>query len=176
MHRVTPDDLAKAVRNVPDFPKPGIQFKDITPVLADARLFAGAIDLLVAPYKTGLIDAFVGIEARGFIFAAAAAQAMNAGFVPIRKKGKLPYRTLEQSYDLEYGSNTIAVHVDAVKPGARVVIMDDLLATGGTAVAAVALMKQLGAVILEFTFFVELGFLRGRDKLPGVPIRSLVQF
>jgi adenine phosphoribosyltransferase len=176
MQRVTPEELARAVRNVPDFPKPGIQFKDITPVLADNRLFAGAIDLMVAPYKSGSVDAFVGIDARGFIFAAAAAQVMNAGFVPIRKKGKLPFRTLEQSYDLEYGSSTVQVHVDAVKPGARVVIVDDLLATGGTAAAAVALMKKLGATVLEFTFFVELAFLHGRDKLPGVPIRSLVQF
>src|SRR2546425_6676535 len=161
MHDTAPTiaDLEKAIRNIPDFPKPGIQFKDITPVLADARLFAGSIDLLTANYKPGTVDAVVGIDARGFIFAAAAALKLRAGFVPVRKKGKLPYQTHEQSYDLEYGSNTIAIHVDAVKPGSRVVLIDDLLATGGTSGAALSLLEKVGAQVLEVSFFIELGFL-----------------
>src|SRR5580698_201153 len=146
---VTPADLEKAIRNVVDFPKPGIQFKDITPVLADARLFAGTIDLLTQNFEPGSVDAVVGIDARGFIFAAAAAKKLNAGFIPVRKKGKLPYQTIEQDYALEYGSATVAIHVDAIKPGARVVLIDDLLATGGTAAAAARLVEKLGAKILE---------------------------
>src|SRR5580765_1860385 len=173
---VTPDEIAMRVRNIPDFPKPGIQFKDITPVLADPRLFAGAIDLLTQKYVPGSIDAVVGIDARGFIFAAAAALKLQAGFVPIRKKGKLPYGTYEQSYDLEYGTNTIAIHTDAVKPGTRVLLIDDLLATGGTAAAAAALLKKVGADILELNFFIELGFLKGREKLKGFPVRSLIVY
>jgi adenine phosphoribosyltransferase len=173
---VTIADIARAIRNVPDFPKPGIQFKDITPVLADARLFHGCIDLLTANLKPGDVDAIVGIDARGFIFAAAAAIKLNCGFVPVRKKGKLPYHTHEQSYDLEYGSNTIAIHIDAVKPGARVVLVDDLLATGGTAAAAVALLEKVGAKIIETNFLIELSFLNGKQKLQGHPVRSLVVY
>lgn len=172
----TPAEIEKAIRNVPDFPKPGIQFKDITPVLADARLFNGAIAELCKPFKPGSVDAVVGIDARGFIFAAAAAAKLQAGFIPIRKKGKLPFTTLEQDYALEYGSATVAVHTDALKPGARVILIDDLLATGGTAAAAAALVKKLGAEILEFSFLIELGFLNGREKLQGVPIRSVVVY
>src|SRR5213082_1389856 len=124
---VTPAELQKAIRNVPDFPLAGIQFKDITPVLADARLFAGSIKLLIDSFKPGSVDAVVGIDARGFIFAAAAAVKLQAGFVPVRKKGKLPYSTHEQAYELEYGTSTIAVHTDALKAGSRVLLIDDLL-------------------------------------------------
>jgi adenine phosphoribosyltransferase len=173
---VTADDIAARVRNIPDFPKPGIQFKDITPVLADAKLFAGAIDLLTKNYVPGSVDAVVGIDARGFIFAAAAAFKLQAGFVPIRKKGKLPYATHEASYDLEYGSNTVAIHTDAVRPGSKVILVDDLLATGGTAGAAIALLRKIGANIIEASFLIELGFLSGRAKLDGVPIRSLIVY
>jgi adenine phosphoribosyltransferase len=173
---LTPDDLARAVRNVADFPQPGIQFKDITPVLAEPELFAAAIDLLTANVVPGSVDAIVGIDARGFILAAAAALKLKAGFVPIRKKGKLPYKTFEQTYDLEYGSNTVAIHVDALKPGQRVLLVDDLLATGGTAAAAAALVKKVGAEIVEITFLIELGFLKGRDKLRGYPVRSLIVY
>ena len=173
---VTPREIAGAIRNVPDFPQPGIQFKDITPVLADARLFAGAIDLLVAKWRPGSVDAVVGIDARGFIFAAAAATKLNAGFVPVRKKGKLPFKTIEQDYALEYGLATVAMHVDALKPGARVILIDDLLATGGTASAAAALVKKLGANILEIAFLIELKFLNGRKKLNGYPVRSIVAY
>ena len=176
MSIVTALEIEQAIRNVPDFPKPGIQFKDITPVLADARLFAGAIDLLTENYAPGSVDAIVGIDARGFIFAAAAALKLKAGFVPVRKVGKLPFKTIEQSYALEYGTNTVAMHVDAIKPGARVLLVDDLLATGGTAAAAIALMNQLGAHILEARFLIELKFLDGRSKFPGVPTGSIVVY
>jgi len=172
----TVQDLSRAIRNVPDFPKPGIQFKDITPVLADARLFTGCIDLLIGGYKPGQVDTVVGIDARGFIFAAAAALRLNAGFVPVRKQGKLPFDTHEQSYDLEYGSNTIAIHTDAVKPGSRVLLIDDLLATGGTAEAAAMLLQKVGAKILEAAFFIELKDLNGRARIKHCPVRSLVVY
>ena len=174
--RITPAELEQAIRNVPDFPKPGIQFKDITPVLADARLFSGSIDLLTEKFKPGDVDAVVGIDARGFIFAAAAAVKLQAGFVPVRKKGKLPYHTHEQSYELEYGTATVAVHTDALKSGARVLLIDDLLATGGTAAAAAALVQRLGAHILEISFLIELTFLGGRQKLKDYPVRSLISY
>jgi adenine phosphoribosyltransferase len=173
---VTAKEIEQAIRNVPDFPKPGIQFKDITPVLADARLFAGSIDLLTERFQPGSVDAVVGIDARGFIFAAAAATKLRAGFVPVRKKGKLPHQTIEQDYALEYGHATVAMHVDALKPGARVLLIDDLLATGGTSAAAVALVKKLGGQILEACFLIELKFLDGREKLKGLPVRSIVTY
>jgi adenine phosphoribosyltransferase len=176
MPNVTSNEIEKAIRNIPDFPKPGIQFKDITPVLADARLFAGTIDLLTEGFAPGSVDAVVGIDARGFIFAAAAAFKLKAGFVPVRKKGKLPHKTHEEDYALEYGSATVAMHIDALKPGARVLLIDDLLATGGTAAAATALVKKLGAQILEISFLIELKFLNGREKLSGQPIRSIVVY
>jgi len=173
---VSAAEIERAIRNVPDFPKPGIQFKDITPVLADARLFQGCIDLLTAGFQPGSVDAVVGIDARGFIFAAAAAVKLQAGFVPVRKKGKLPFQTHEQAYDLEYGTATVAVHVDALNPGSRVLLIDDLLATGGTASAAAALVKRLGARILEASFLIELSFLAGRQKMGDCPVRSLVVY
>jgi len=173
---VTPAEIEAAIRNIPDFPKPGIQFKDITPVLADARLFAGAIELLTKNFQPGSVDAVVGIDARGFIFAAAAAIKLQAGFVPVRKKGKLPYQTHEQDYALEYGHATVAMHIDALKPGARVLLIDDLLATGGTSAAATALVQKLGATIVEAGFLIELKFLNGRDKLSGFPVRSLIAY
>ncbi|MCU1376782.1 MAG: adenine phosphoribosyltransferase [Actinomycetia bacterium] len=173
---ITSDSLAKAIRNVPDFPKPGIQFKDITPLLADAELFAAAIDLLTRNIQPGSIDAVVGIDARGFIFASAAALKLQCGFVPVRKKGKLPYDCHEETYDLEYGSNTMAIHTDSLRPGSRVVLIDDLLATGGTAGAAASLLQKVGAEIIEINFLIELSFLNGRDKLKGFPVRSLITY
>ncbi|MCX6895750.1 MAG: adenine phosphoribosyltransferase [Verrucomicrobia bacterium] len=173
---MTAQDIAAAIRNVPDFPKPGIQFKDITPVLADAKLFSASIDLLTQNFKPGDVDAIVGIDARGFIFAAAAAVKLQAGFIPVRKKGKLPYETYEQAYDLEYGTNTIAIHTDAVHPGSRVLLIDDLLATGGTAAAAAALLEKVGAKVLEINFLIELAFLEGRKKLDRYPVRSLIVY
>ncbi|MGO9476817.1 MAG: adenine phosphoribosyltransferase [Limisphaerales bacterium] len=175
-HTATPQEIESAIRNVPDFPKAGIQFKDITPVLADARLFTGAIDLLTEKFKPGAVDAVVGIDARGFIFAAAAAAKLQTGFVPVRKKGKLPYKTIEQDYSLEYGQATMAMHVDALKRGARVLLIDDLLATGGTSAAAAALVQKLGANILEIGFLIELKFLNGREKLKDWPVRSVIIF
>jgi adenine phosphoribosyltransferase len=173
---VTAAEIEAAIRNVPDFPKPGIQFKDITPVLADARLFAGAIDLLTERFTPGSIDAVVGIDARGFIFAAAAATKLHAGFVPVRKKGKLPFTTIDQDYALEYGHASVALHTDAIKPGARVLLVDDLLATGGTSGAAASLVKKLGGNILEIAFLIELKFLDGRKHLKDFPVRSLVAY
>ena len=176
MSDVTVGDLEAAIRNVPDFPQPGIQFKDITPVLGDARLFAGAIDLMASRHADAGIDACVGIDARGFIFAAAAAKQLGTGFVPVRKKGKLPWKTHEESYSLEYGEATVAIHQDALQPGTRVLLLDDLLATGGTAAAAVKLLKKIGAEIVEIGFLIELGFLNGREKMNGTPINSLITY
>ena len=175
-HVVTAAELTKAIRNIPDFPKPGIQFKDITPVLGDARLFAGAIELLTSDFVPGSVDAVVGIDARGFIFAAAAALKLKTAFVPVRKKGKLPYKCHEESYDLEYGSNTVAIHIDALAPGKKVILVDDLLATGGTAGAAINLIRKTGAEIVEVSFLIELGYLNGRSKLPGQKIKSLILY
>lgn len=173
---VTAAELSAAIRNVPDFPKPGIQFKDITPLLADGRLFAGCVDLLIGGFQPGDVDMVVGIDARGFIFASAAAYKLECGFVPVRKKGKLPFTTYEESYDLEYGSNTVAIHTDAVGPKSRVLLIDDLLATGGTSGAAANLLQRLGAKILQINFLIELAFLNGRDKLKGLPVRSLITY
>ena len=168
--------LRQAIRNVPDFPQPGIQFKDITPLLADPQLFELSVDLMTAPYQQGDIDAVVGIDARGFIFAAAAARKLSAGFVPVRKKGKLPYQTIEKSYDLEYGSNTVAIHTDAVENGDRVLLVDDLLATGGTAAAALTLLEKFGADVVEVSFLIELEALEGRKLLGDANVMSLVTY
>jgi adenine phosphoribosyltransferase len=176
MSKVNAADLEAAIRNVPDFPKPGIQFKDITPVLGDAALFAGSIDLLASHHADSRIDAVVGIDARGFIFAAAAARQLNTAFVPIRKKGKLPHKTIEENFQLEYGEDTVAIHEDALKPGARVLLLDDLLATGGTAAAAAKLVRNVGAEIVEIGFLIELSFLNGREKLDGHPIYSVITY
>ena len=166
----------QSIRNVPDFPQPGIQFKDITPVLADGRLSDSTIQHLLADIPQGSVDKIVGIDARGFIFGAAAAQRLGVGFVPVRKKGKLPWETHEQSYDLEYGSNTVAVHTDAVAPGERILLVDDLLATGGTAGAALQLLSRLGAKIVGVRFVIELGFLKGRERLGQFEVRSLITY
>ena len=176
MPTVTAADLEAAIRNVPDFPQPGIQFKDITPVLADPRLFRGAIDLLVAGFPAGSVDKIIGIDARGFIFAAAAAVKLGAGFIPVRKKGKLPWNTHEQSYDLEYGSATVAIHTDAILPGERVLLLDDLLATGGTAAAAIDLLNRLEAKIVGAGFLIELEALEGRLRNAGTPVHSLIRY
>lgn len=166
--------LASAIRNVPDFPKPGVQFKDITPILSNPALFRQAVDALIKPYPPGEIDQIIGIDARGFIFAAAAALRLEAGFIPIRKKGKLPFYTHEESYDLEYGTNTVAIHADAIPPGSRLLLIDDLLATGGTAVAALKLLKNFKAQVVEAIFLIELSALKGREKIPQTPVRSII--
>lgn len=173
---VTISDLQAAIRNIPDFPQPGIQFKDITPLLADARLFAGCIDRIIEGLTPGSVDIVAGIDARGFLFASAAALRLEAGVVPIRKKGKLPFHSIEESYSLEYGTNTLAIHTDAIRPGQRVLLVDDVLATGGTAAATTRLIERLGGVLVGVVFVIELDFLAGRTKLPGKPIRSLIHF
>lgn len=158
--------LKSIIRDVPDFPKPGIIFKDITPILLDSKAFKKVIDAFVERYAGKKIDAIVGIESRGFLFGAPLAYNLGAGCILVRKKGKLPYKTVEMSYDLEYGSATIEMHIDSVRKGDNVILIDDLLATGGTAAAACELLKKQGANIVECAFVVELGFLDGRKKLP----------
>lgn len=162
------------IRDVPDYPQPGILFKDITPLLADHTAFATVVDAIVMRYGRGTVDKIVGIEARGFILAAPVAYHFGAGFVPVRKKGKLPSATFEETYDLEYGTATIEVHRDAFQPGERVLIVDDVLATGGTAKATAELVERTGAEVVGLTVLMELSFLNGRAKLPGLDVHSLV--
>lgn len=164
------------VRDIPDFPKPGIIFKDITPVVADVALFRSIIENLVARYRPQKVTAILGIESRGFIFGTPLAHQLGVPFHLVRKKGKLPYKTIECTYDLEYGSATIEMHIDALQAGDRVVVMDDLLATGGTAAAACDLAQRQGAQILECAFLIELGFLDGRKKLKDLPIYALAKY
>jgi adenine phosphoribosyltransferase len=168
--------IQRAIRDVPDFPKPGILFKDITPVLADPALFRQAVDLFVERHRPHRIDKVAAVESRGFLFGAAVAYQLGAGLVPIRKAGKLPARTLEATYNLEYGSATLQIHHDAVRNGERVLLIDDLLATGGTAAAAARLVEQLGGTIVEIDFLVELVFLQGREKLKGRPVFAPIVF
>ncbi len=170
------DSLHAAVRDIPDFPKPGIIFKDITPILGDGELFQSSIRLLAETASDTTIDKVVGIDARGFIFAAAVADRLKAGFVPIRKKGKLPWKTHEASYTLEYGEAVVEIHQDAVQPGEKILLVDDLLATGGTAAAAVRLLDQLEAEIVSVSFLIELSFLEGRTKLGEYPISSILSY
>jgi adenine phosphoribosyltransferase len=164
-----------AIRDVPDFPKPGILFKDITPVLADPRLFGDVCNWFAGQFAGQRVDRIVGMESRGFIFGAPVAPRLHAGFVPARKPGKLPADTVSVSYDLEYGSATLEIHRDAIRPGDQVVVCDDLLATGGTAKATVDLVRQLGGEVLACVFLVELDFLGGRALL-DVPVTSLVRY
>jgi adenine phosphoribosyltransferase len=170
------DELKAAVRDVPDFPIKGILFKDITPILHDGRLFRIAVDSFADRHQGKKIDAIVGIDARGFIFAGAVAYKLGVGFVPVRKKGKLPYKTVVTSYTLEYGSETSEMHIDSLKKGDNVVIVDDLLATGGTAMAAATLVKQLGANIAEIDFLIELSFLKGRERLKDYPLFAAIVY
>jgi len=169
-------DLRDHIRDVPDFPKPGILFKDITPLLMDPSAFRLCIERLCSPWYAKEPDVIIGIEARGFIFGAAMSVQMGIPFVPIRKPGKLPWKTRSESYALEYGEDTIEIHEDAVAPGQRVLLVDDLLATGGTMAAAIRLVRELGGEVLEALFVVELKELQGRDKLPDVPIRSILTY
>jgi adenine phosphoribosyltransferase len=168
--------LRAAIRDVVDFPKPGIIFKDITPVLADGKLFRESISLLCETTGGVKIDKVVGIDARGFIFAAAVADRLGAGFVPIRKKGKLPWKTRQTAYSLEYGESIVELHEDAVKPGESVLLVDDLLATGGTAAAAVKLLDELGANIVGISVLIELSFLQGRSKLVPHPVHAIISY
>lgn len=164
--------LRSRIRDITDYPQPGILFKDITPLLADGEAFAALVTALAAGNEG--VDKVVGIEARGFILAAPVAWALRAGFVPVRKAGKLPAQTLAESYELEYGTATVEVHADAFAPGDRVLIVDDVLATGGTARAAAELVKRSGATVHQIVVLLELEFLAGREKLRGLPVRSLL--
>ncbi|QTL03368.1 adenine phosphoribosyltransferase [Aquabacter sp. L1I39] len=171
-------DLSAAIRTIPDYPKPGILFRDITTLLGDARAFRRAIDELVQPWAGAKIDKVAGIEARGFIIGGAVAHQLSAGFVPIRKKGKLPHETVRMAYALEYGQDEMEMHVDAVAPGERVILVDDLIATGGTAEGAVKLLRSIGAKVEAACFMVDLPDLGGADRLRamGVPVRALLAF
>ena len=169
-------DIKRYVRTIPDYPKPGILFRDITTLLANLHAFRAAVDELAWPFLKGDIDFVAGIEARGFIFAPALAYHLGAGFVPVRKPGKLPSECASLSYDLEYGQDTLQIHRDAVGDGHRVLIADDLLATGGTARAVVELVEQLGGKVVGLVFVVELEFLPGREKLAGYDVRSLIKY
>lgn len=168
--------FAAYIRNVPDFPKEGIQFKDITTLIKDGELFAEVIDQLYLPFKDHEIQKVVGIESRGFIFGAALSYKLNAGFVPIRKPGKLPAEKLSASYELEYGTDSIEIHKDAILPGENVILVDDLLATGGTARAACELIEKLNGNIIGLSFLIELTELKGREKLKDFQIHSLLTF
>ncbi|HZC65971.1 MAG TPA: adenine phosphoribosyltransferase [Candidatus Dormibacteraeota bacterium] len=170
------EDLKKLIREVPDYPKPGILFYDLTTLLKDKAGFHQMIDRLCAHYNGHTIDIVAGIEARGFIFAPALAYSLGAGFVPVRKPKKLPAKTSSVSYALEYGTDSLELHEDAIQPGQRVIICDDLLATGGTAAATAKLIQQLGGTVEGAAFAVELTFLKGRAKLPGLDIFSLIQY
>ena len=172
------DELKQAIRTIPDYPKAGIMFRDITTLLGNARAFRRAVDLLVQPYAGAKIDQVAGIEARGFILGGAVAHQLSSGFVPIRKKGKLPHQTVRMAYALEYGTDEMEIHVDAIKPGEKVVLVDDLIATGGTAEGAVKLLRQIGADVVAACFIIDLPELGGADKLRamGVDVRTLVAF
>ena len=173
-----PYDLVASIRTIPDYPKPGILFRDITTMLGDAEAFRNAVDEMVRPWAGKKIDKVAGIEARGFILGGAIAHQLSAGFVPIRKKGKLPYEKVTIAYSLEYGIDEMEIHSDAVQPGEKVILIDDLIATGGTAEAAVKLLKQIGVDVVAACFVIDLPDLGGSAKIEalGVPVRALLEF
>ena len=173
---MSPSAYDHLIRDVADFPKPGIVFKDITPLLADPGAFSVAVDDLAEPYREGDVTKVVGIEARGFIFAAPVALRLAAGFVPIRKAGKLPHEIRHVEYKLEYGTDRIEVHTDAIGPHDRVLVVDDVLATGGTGKAAIELVEALGGAVVGFAVLVELDFLSGRERFPATPVHALVRY
>lgn len=170
------DEVKNAIRTVPDYPKPGILFYDITTILQDPRHLKSVIDALVERYAPMDISKILAMESRGFIYGAPLATMIGAGFVPLRKPGKLPYKTISESFQLEYGTDSLEIHEDALGKGERVLVLDDLLATGGTAAASVSLARKCGAHVVEAGFVIELTFLNGRDKLADVPIYSMIQF
>ena len=170
------DDLAKVIRNVPDFPIPGILFRDITTLLQDPAAFHRAVDAMIEPFRGAGVEVVAGVESRDFIFATPVAYALSAGFVPVRKLGRLPAESIRVEYALEYGTNTLEMHRDAIRPGQRVLVVDDLLATGGTALAAIDLIKQLGGEIVGAAFLVELVDLGGRQKLGAENVHSVVRY
>jgi adenine phosphoribosyltransferase len=170
------DRLRTAVRDVPDFPKKGIVFKDITPILKDGALFRASVDVFLGQCRGKKIDKIVGIDARGFLFGSPVAYALGIGFVPLRKKGRLPYKTESAKYALEYGEAEMELHIDAIVRGEQIVLIDDLLATGGTSASAAALIKKVGGELIEAIFLIELEFLRGREKLAPTPVTSFLKY
>ena len=169
-------DLKELIRDVPDFPKKGIIFKDITTLLKDKDAFKEAVDKLAEECKGKKIDTVVAVEARGFIFGGVLAYKLGAGFVPLRKPGKLPYKTIKETYELEYGTDTLEVHEDAIKSGDNVLVIDDLLATGGTSLATVKLVEKLGGNVSKIVFLIDLAFLKGAEKLEGYDVSSLIEY
>ncbi len=172
---MTEATLTALIREVHDFPTPGIVFKDITPILADHSAFDGAVDLMLEPFSSAGVSKVAGIEARGFMFAAPIAARLGAGFIPIRKPGKLPCDVVEQEYDLEYGTDKLQLHADAIRQGEKVLIVDDVLATGGTAAASIDLLRQVGADVVGLTVLLELEFLNGRQRIDGIPVHAVVR-
>jgi adenine phosphoribosyltransferase len=170
------EKLRAGVRDVPDFPKKGIVFKDITPILSDGSLFKASIDVFIERCRGKKIDKIAGIDARGFLFGSAVAYELGVGFVPIRKRGKLPFKTEIAKYSLEYGEAEMEMHIDAMRPGEKIVLVDDLLATGGTSAAAAALIKKVGGELVEAQFLIELEFLHGREKLAPTPVASFLKY
>jgi adenine phosphoribosyltransferase len=170
------ENLTSLIRDIPDFPEPGIVFKDITPVLADGPAFASLIDALAAPFHDAGISKVAGIEARGFTLATPVAGKLGAGFIPVRKPGKLPFETVREDYALEYGTDALEIHTDSARPGERILVVDDVIATGGTAAAAIRLLRRIGADVIGFAVFIELGFLDGARQLNGVPLHALVTY
>jgi adenine phosphoribosyltransferase len=169
-------EIRQAIRDIPNFPKPGVIFKDITPLLNNGPLFRQTIDLMANRYQSHAVDTVLGIESRGFIIGAALAYTLGAGFCVVRKPGKLPYETHSASYELEYGSDTLEVHRDGISAGSRVLIVDDLIATGGTAAATASLVSKLGGEVIEFAFVIELSFLNGRERLKPHEVFSIIQY
>jgi adenine phosphoribosyltransferase len=172
----TIEKLRAAVRDVPDFPKAGIVFKDITPILSNGELFRASIDVFLEQCRGKEIDKIVGIDARGFLFGSAVAYELGVGFVPLRKKGRLPYKTESAKYSLEYGEAEMELHIDAIERGEKIVLIDDLLATGGTSASAATLIEKVGGVLLEAQFLIELEFLHGREKLAPIPVVSFLKY
>ena len=170
------DKLKKLIRDIPDFPKKGIIFKDITPLIGDPKAYKQVIDILAKKYKGKKIDKILCVESRGFFFASALSYKLGIGIIPVRKPGKLPYKTVRQTYELEYGTDTLEMHVDAIKKGARVLIIDDLLATGGTVKACTELVEKMGGKVAGIGFVIELGFLHGRNKIKDYDVYSILKF
>lgn len=170
------ENLTSLIRDIPDFPEPGVVFKDITPVLADGDAFTELVDALAEPFRDSGITKVAGIEARGFTLATPVADRLGAGFIPVRKPGKLPFDTIREDYELEYGTDALEIHTDAVQEGDKVLIVDDVIATGGTAAAAVRLLKGVDAEITAFAVFIELVFLNGARQLDGIPLHALVRY
>jgi len=170
------DRLISLIRDIPDFPEPGVVFKDITPVLGDGNALTVLVDALAEPYKKSGVTKVAGIEARGFTLATPVADRLGAGFIPVRKPGKLPHETMREDYALEYGTDALEVHIDSVTQGEKVLVVDDVIATGGTAAAAVRLLRTVGAEVVGIAVFIELAFLGGAEKLDGVPLYALVRY